>query len=120
MNFLQRLLLTHININPILQTTYLSWPTNANDRWDPVTGHAMPCCCQRCLELPWKNPPPFVPEPFEEYDEEYYDEEYEEREDTPKKQLCDVRKEDKEDNEDTHINAIKLLTDNSRRLGLWS
>ena len=21
------------------------WPTNANDRWDPVTGHAWPCCC---------------------------------------------------------------------------
>ena len=36
------------------------WPTNANDRWDPVTGHAWPCCCQRCINLPWKNPPPIV------------------------------------------------------------
>ena len=44
------------------------WPTNANDRWDPVTGHAWPCCCQRCIERPWKNPPPFVPDPYEQYE----------------------------------------------------
>jgi len=61
------------------------WPTNANDRWDPVTGHAWPCCCQRCIELPWHNTPPFVTDPSEEYDDEDYDEEYEEREDTPTK-----------------------------------
>ena len=79
------------------------WPTNANDCWDPVTFHVWPCCYQRCIELPWKNT-----EPSEEYDEEY-----EEREDSPTKQLCDVRKKDKEHNDDTHINAIKLLTDNS-------
>jgi len=59
------------------------WPTNANDRWNPVTGNAWPYC-QRCIELLWHNSTPFVPE---EYDEEYYDEDFEEREDTPTKQL---------------------------------
>ena len=77
-------------------------PTNANDRWDPVIGHAWPYCCKRCIKLPWKNPPPFVPEPSED-DGEYYDEEYEERVDTPTKQLCDVHK---DDNEDTHMTIM--------------
>ena len=67
---------------------------------------------QRCIELPWKNPPPFVPDPSEN-DGEYYEEEYEEREDTPTKQLYDVRKDDDEDDKDSHINAIKLPTDTS-------
>jgi hypothetical protein len=52
------------------------------------------------------------PDPSED-DGEYYDEKYEEREDTPTKQLCDVRKDDNEDDKDTHINAIKLPTENS-------
>ena len=46
-------------------------------------------------------------EHFEEYDDEYFDEEYEMREDTPTQQLRDVQKDDKED---TRINAIKVLT----------
>ena len=89
------------------------WPTNANDRWDPVTGHAWPCCCQRCINLPWKNPPPIVPEPSEQDDEEYYDDDYEPREDTPTKQLIDVHKDDDKDDKDSHINAITLPTDTS-------
>ena len=55
-----------------------------NDRWDPVTGYARSCACQRCRELPNNNPPPYVsPEHSEDYNEEYYDGEYEMREDTP-------------------------------------
>ena len=95
MTFLRMLLPSQININSILQTTYLSGPLMRMIA--AIRSQAMPGLVVNDVlnhSIPWHNPPPFVPEPSEEYDEEYYDNEYEEREDTPTKQLCDVRKDD--------------------------
>jgi len=74
-----------------------------------VTGHPWPCCCRRCRDISWHNPPPYVPS---EHSDDYYEEEYEIETYTPNLPYHRARRYHHYigPDDDIHINTIKLVT----------